>query len=124
MYVDGGSLYLSGSAGQTQAFYSTYYLSVKNVTAAVNTPEGAVAGIVVFNGAGAAMDVENTSLSITGAVGSTFAGTIRDGRFNAAGLNLSSNDAGVIVRGVNARRDCLVAGGKTAAILEKKRVTA
>jgi hypothetical protein len=34
------------------------------------------------------------------------------------------NGAGVIVRGVNARRDCLVAGGKTAAILEKKRGTA
>jgi hypothetical protein len=31
------------------------------------------------------------------------------------------NGAGVISRGVNARRDCLVAGGKAAAILEKKR---
>ncbi|OAM89967.1 autotransporter outer membrane beta-barrel domain-containing protein [Termitidicoccus mucosus] len=98
--VTGGSLHMDIDASQTQAFYSSGangYLIIKNVTASVNTPDALVAGIVLLNNGH--MDIENTTLDVTGLPGATYAGSLRDGAFNATGLTLTSNDAGIIMRG-------------------------
>jgi hypothetical protein len=100
MEVTGGSLHMNTGASQTQGFYSsgsTSYLVIKNVTASITTPDALVCGIVLLNDGH--MDIKNTTLDVTGLRGETYAGSIRDGTFEATDLTLTSNDSGMILRG-------------------------